>query len=114
LQLDNFIARDRIENEFLRRRVLIDRFACPCRPQNQSLGELWESRKHRRMTDIFMALNILVFVLDFFTGSRLKIMGVKHNPSIMAGEWWRLFTCTFLHAGILHLGVRFWGNVYAH
>ena len=31
-------------------------------------------------------------------------MGLQTTPLVDAGQWWRLVTCTFLHAGILHIG----------
>ncbi len=31
-------------------------------------------------------------------------MGLQTNALVDAGQWWRLVTCTFLHAGILHIG----------
>lgn len=57
------------------------------------------------MTDLFIFLNSLVFVLDLISGSQLKVMGAKHNLSIVQGEWWRLITANFLHGGALHLAV---------
>lgn len=74
-----------------------------CSP-TPSLAQRWEARKHRRVTDFFILANVLIFALDFLMGSKLTILGVKHNPSIVAGEWWRLFTCNFLHGGLLHVG----------
>ena len=73
----------------------------------------------KRMEDIFrlktpyitytlIAINILVFMYlnlfnDYDTALRLFCM---HAPSIRAGEYYRLFTCMFLHADIVHLGVN--------
>jgi len=39
----------------------------------------------------------------------LVMMGAKANALIIAGQYWRLLTANFLHAGILHLGF----NLYA-
>lgn len=76
-----------------------------CSP-TPTLAQRWEARKNRRVTDFFIFANVLIFALDFLWGSKLTVLGVKHNPSIVAGEWWRLLTCTFLHGGMLHIGVR--------
>ena len=29
--------------------------------------------------------------------------GASYGPLIQEGEWWRLFTCIFLHSGVAHL-----------
>jgi len=33
-------------------------------------------------------------------------MGAKDTTKIINGEWWRLFTPMFLHAGVIHLGMN--------
>ena len=35
--------------------------------------------------------------------STLLLMGAKYGPSIVNGEWWRLFSSVYLHSGIIHL-----------
>ncbi|KAK9683228.1 hypothetical protein RND81_10G125100 [Saponaria officinalis] len=34
--------------------------------------------------------------------------GAKVNDLIIVGEWWRLVTPMFLHAGLLHIGLNSW------
>ncbi len=51
-------------------------------------------------------ISVLVEVLGF---DALLNYGAKINAAIAAGQWWRLLTAMFLHAGIWHL----FFNVYA-
>jgi rhomboid protease GluP len=34
--------------------------------------------------------------------------GANYGPQTLAGQWWRLFTCQFLHAGVPHLFFNLW------
>lgn len=62
-------------------------------------------------TPVLIALNVLMFVILAFYGSGffkfynrdLVSLGALYEPLVRQGQWWRLFTCMFLHTGILHL-----------
>lgn len=60
-------------------------------------------------TTILIAANVICFaVVEIFGGSTessevLAKWGGSYVPLIEAGQYWRLFTCMFLHAGIWHL-----------
>lgn len=50
----------------------------------------------------------IVFLSMHLVGSSTRTdtlirFGAKVNPLIRAGDWWRLFSCTCLHIGLLHL-----------
>ena len=57
-----------------------------------------------RITYVILAINIIVFALESITGADVWFsFGAKINASIVAGEWWRLITPMFLHAGLAHI-----------
>lgn len=41
-------------------------------------------------------------------GRVLISLGAKYGPAIYAGQWWRLITAMFLHAGVFHIGMNLW------
>jgi membrane associated rhomboid family serine protease len=78
------------------------------------------------VTSVLVAANIVMFAVEWyltqkaggpggatglFGGIRGDVMlrlGGKFGPLIYAGQWWRLVTAMFLHAGLLHIGFNLW------
>ncbi|MDX5347787.1 MAG: rhomboid family intramembrane serine protease [Hymenobacteraceae bacterium] len=62
-------------------------------------------------TSIIADANILVFLIMIFsgvhilypTGVDLLEWGGVRRSEVLQGEWWRLFTAMFVHAGVMHL-----------
>ena len=65
------------------------------------------------VTTTLIAINVAAFILQSLTshgrlgsgvGGDIASRGWLDAPDVAAGEWWRIFTSAFLHAGIVHLG----------
>ncbi len=55
-----------------------------------------------------VAINVLVFLTTALSRQSLIVWGSNFGPYTTGGEWWRLFTSLFLHAGVLHLFFNMW------
>ncbi|GLC89403.1 rhomboid family intramembrane serine protease [Lysinibacillus piscis] len=53
----------------------------------------------------FIILNIIVYVLTLLpsVGSLVTLYGIQANSLIESGQWWRVFSAMFLHAGFVHM-----------
>ncbi len=62
---------------------------------------------------VLIGINVAAFVLMVLaSGDPYRVagpvaeQGVLHGWFVAQGEWWRIFTGAFLHAGLLHLGMN--------
>ena len=71
--------------------------------------EILNLAKKQPVTMILLGINVLVFLLTEFTGrsndaAHMLAFGAAQPALILEeGQWYRLFTCMFLHFGIEHL-----------
>lgn len=78
-----------------------------------------QSKNRYKMKDlivtwIIIALNVAAYAVTAYLSGNifdsninvLVFMGAKVNSLIASGQYYRFFTCMFLHAGIVHLGVN--------
>ena len=61
------------------------------------------SKKYPLITYILIGINVLLFLYSMFAKNDILIEYGMYNPFIRNGEFYRLFTCMFLHVDVLHL-----------
>ena len=67
-----------------------------------------EELKKEPLTVILVLINVLVFLAVELTGGsdntvHMLQCGAAYTPAVLEGEYYRLFTCMFLHFGVQHL-----------
>lgn len=68
------------------------------------------------VTHMLVGANIAVFIAMIAAGAGilspdpqvLVHWGANYGPLTASGEWWRLISSTFLHFGLLHVGLNMW------
>lgn len=55
---------------------------------------------------IILIINVVFFLGQYLSHDLLTTAGIEFGPAVLAGQWWRLVTAGFLHAGILHIAMN--------
>lgn len=68
----------------------------------------FERLSQAKVTSGLMIINIIVFVLMTLSGGSENIenlikFGANSKMLVAEGEWWRLFTASFIHIGFFHI-----------
>lgn len=63
------------------------------------------------VTKVLVAINVAVFLFGLLPslGPRISFYGALWGPAVLAdGQYWRMFTALFIHAGIFHILLNMW------
>ncbi len=72
------------------------------------------------ITPILITLNILVFIIMAASGVHIVTpeaediynWGGNYGSGTLNGQWWRIFTCAYIHIGVIHLLMNMYGLLY--
>lgn len=78
----------------------------PSRTNRRALNDAQSVWRSLRVSDVILAINVLIFILQSIYGGRMFWAGAKVNSAIAAGQWYRLLSPIFLHSSASHLAVN--------
>lgn len=98
----------------------IDRIITEIKQEARYGGKSKIQRRRPKATFLIIGLNLAAFALEIKFGGSTNLetlynLGALVPRQVLAGDWWRLLTATFLHLGWLHLimnmlGLYFFGR----
>lgn len=99
------------EAEAQARRLELDRMLSRDEARDFERFRMHLSRRRPRATVALVAVILVVFALQASWGGMdlpplLASMGSLVPERARSGQWWRFFSCTFLHGGPLHVGLN--------
>lgn len=86
-------------------------------PKKSSIRRIHDDSLDLYLVGALVSINIAVFIFeiaspikdsDYGFYSLPSMYGAKVNALIVIGEWWRLVTPMFLHAGLFHVALSCW------
>lgn len=64
------------------------------------------------VTNALIAVNVIVYVWEVLAGTQMDsgpsliAHGALYGRLVMEGQWWRIFSGAFMHAGLAHIGLN--------
>jgi len=64
------------------------------------------------MTNVLIAINVIVYIWEVLSGTQMESFnslvshGALYGQLVLQGQWWRIFTGSFMHAGIWHIALN--------
>ena len=75
--------------------------------KNKKMDKIFSSKKPF-VTYTLIALSVIMFIISGFgyDTNKLILFGANYGTLVKSGEVYRLISCMFLHAGIIHIGLN--------
>lgn len=73
--------------------------------RNIKFQEVFSPKSHI-VTNIIIAICVILYILTLLSNNYILYFGANLGEAVISGEYYRLITCIFLHASLIHLFVN--------